>query len=74
MEKTVNLQYKEQIFPIKISYFLNNEGNVSYKSELIGSTISTFPYYKNFIADTEKDSLELLGKALIEALEKLLEL
>lgn len=74
MEKTVNLQYEGQNFPVRISYLLDNTGNVSYRAELLGSSISTFPYYQKFIANTEKDSLELLGKALIEALKKLLEL
>lgn len=74
MEKIVNLQYEGQTFPIKISYILNNTGSVSYRAELIGSSISTFPYYQKFIAETEKESLEILGKALITALKELLEL
>lgn len=74
MEKTINLQYEGQTFPIKISYILNNAGNVSYRAELLGSSISTFPYYQQFLADTEKEALELLGKTLIEALKQLLEL
>jgi hypothetical protein len=73
MEKIIYLQYKSQIFPIKISYLLDEQGNVSYKTELLGTPISTFPYYQNFIAATEKDALELLGKTLVEALRKLLE-
>lgn len=74
MEKTINLQYEGQHFPIKISYILQTTGNVIYKAELLGSSISTFPYYRQFVADTEKEALELLGKELIEALQKLLEL
>ena len=74
MEKILNLYYEEQTFPIKVSYYLDINGNVTYKTELLGSSISTFPYYQKFVAGTEKESLELLGKALIEALKKLLEI
>lgn len=74
MEKTVNLHYEEQIFPIKLTYWLDINGNVTYRAELLGSSISTFPYYQKFVASTEKESLELLGKALIAALKKLLEI
>ncbi len=74
MEKIVNLHYEEQSFPIKISYWLDINGEVSYRAELLGSSISTFPYHQKFVASTEKDSLELLGKALIQALKQLLEI
>lgn len=74
MEKTLNLHYEEQLFPVRLSYWLDINGNVSYRAELLGSSISTFPYYQKFVANTEKESLELLGKALIEALKKLLEI
>lgn len=74
MEKTINLQYEGQTFPVKISYILNNTGSVSYRAELLGTSISTFPYYQQFVADTEKEALETLGKTLIQALKQLLEL
>lgn len=74
MEKTLNLHYEEQCFPIKITYWLDIHGNVSYRAELLGSSISTFPYYHKFVAHTEKESIELLGKALIKALKQLMEL
>lgn len=74
MEKTINLQYEGQTFPVKISYILNTTGSVAYRAELLGSSISTFPYYQQFIGDTEKEAIEILGKTLIEALKQLLEL
>lgn len=74
MEKTLNLHYEEQSFPIRISYWLDINGNVSYRAELLGSSISTFPYYQKFIGNTEKEALEMLGSSLIEALKKLLEI
>ena len=74
MEKTVNIKYDEQSFPVRISYHLDKNGSVSYRSELLGTSISTFPYHTAFVGATEKESLELLGKALIKALLELLEI
>lgn len=74
MEKLISLNFNGQVFPVKICYFLNENGNVSYKSELLGSTISTFPHHQRFDGESEKESLEKLGKALIKALNELLEI
>ena len=74
MEKIVNLHFEEQTFPIKISCILNNTGKVTYKAELTGSTISTFPYYEIITGETEKEALENLGKILIQSLNDLLDI
>ena len=74
MEKTVNLRYEDQSFPVKLSYHLDKHGSVTYKTELLGTSISTFPYHTSFVGATEKESLELLGQALIKALLELLEI
>jgi hypothetical protein len=74
MEKIINLQYQGQTFPIKISYLLSNIGEVTYKAELLGTTISTFPYYELITGASEKEALENLGKILIKSLNDLLDI
>ena len=74
MEKIVNLQYEGQTFPVKINYLLDNTGKVTYKAELLGSPISTFPYYQIITGETEKEALENLGKILIKSLNDLLDI
>jgi hypothetical protein len=74
MEKIVNLQYEEQTFPIRITCLLDKLGKVTYKSELLGSSISTFPYYQIITGETEKEALENLGKILIKSLNDLLDI
>lgn len=69
--KIIELKFKDEIFPISISYILSDDGIVSYKAEYVGSTISTFRHFEKYIANSEKEVLELIGKSLIQALEEL---
>ncbi len=69
----VELQIDGGKYPVEIDFIVSASGEVIYKSEYLGSTISTFPSHKSFQGRSMEESLNLIGSALRKAIQELLE-
>lgn len=69
----LELQIDGGKFPIEVQIIVESNGTVTYHSEYIGTTISTFPSHKVFKGGSLDESIYLLAKDLRKAIQELLE-
>lgn len=69
----LELQIDGGKYPIEIDMIVSSSGKVIYKSEYLGSTISTFPYHHKYEGISLEESIGLIAAALRKALQELLE-
>lgn len=69
----IELMVDQQPFEIKSTCSVSKSGELSYKCELIGSTISTFHYNQNYEAKTQQEALQMIAHELRRALDELTE-
>lgn len=69
----IDLKFNGSVLPIKVNFILSNEGKVTYVSEYLGSTISTFPTNKQYEGKTMEESIELISFHLVKAIKELYE-
>lgn len=57
-------------YPVELSVELKNN-KLIYKSELVGTTISTFKYHESYCGNTIEESLQTISTEINRALEEL---
>ena len=67
----IELIIDHQPFEIKNTCTVSKEGTLSYKCELMGRTISTFRYGKNYEGETQEEALKAIAFELRRALDEL---
>ena len=67
----IELIIDQQPFEIKSTCTVSKEGTLSYKCELLGSTISTFRYGTNYESNTQEEAIKAIAFELRRALDEL---
>jgi hypothetical protein len=73
MPTIVELIIDNNKYPVKVYHLVNEKGDLKYKCELEGSTISTFHYRDNYEGVTLDEALQKIAKELRRAINALLE-
>lgn len=67
------LTIDNQDYQTKVIRTINKDGSLYYKCELLGSSISTFVYNKNYDGKTLEEAIQKIAYALRKALDELSE-
>ena len=73
MPMIVELLLDDAKYYVKLYHIVDSEGNLQYKCNLEGSTISTFPYREDCIGSTQDEALQKISKRLRKAINDLME-
>lgn len=73
MPMTVELLLDNTKYFVQLEYIVDQDGNLQYKCNLEGNTISTFPYRQDYIGNTQDEALKKIAKRLRQALNELME-
>lgn len=68
-----NLTIDNQDYQTKVTRTIDKDGSLYYKCELLGSTISTFSYNKNYDGKTLEEAIQKIAFELRRALDELSE-
>lgn len=69
----IEIQVDGGKYPVAVNIIVLNDGQLLFKSELLGSPVSTFAYHQKYQGSTLEQSVGLLAKELRRALAELME-